>query len=137
MKDFMKLISDELYILLEWTMKQYNLSNSSLNRQAKIEIKDNFFLLIFPDYVEYVNYGRKPNAKMPPTDAIIKWARLKGISTDNNTIWAIRQGIKRSGIKARPVLDLLFKESEERWMTKWADQVFEIIIEELTKWFSK
>ena len=38
-------------------------------------ISDNIFLLIFPDYIDYVNSGRRPNAKMPPADAIINWCR--------------------------------------------------------------
>ena len=135
MNNVMKVISDDLYVLLEFIIRQNGLNNSKVQKEVHIEIKDNFFQLIFPDYIEYINSGRSPGSKMPPTDAIIEWARQKGISTDNGTIWMIRQGIAKSGIAARPVLDQLFEQAEEEWIKDWAERVFEAIIEELIKWF--
>ena len=133
--DIMKVLQDELYILIEYSMKQKGLGQSDLLDKAKINISDNIFLLIFPDYIDYVNSGRRPNAKMPPADAIINWCRQKGIPTDNNTVWKIRQGIAKQGIKARPVLDMIFDLPENEWMTDWSQRVFNEIIEELINWF--
>lgn len=133
--DIMKVLQDELYILIEYSMKQKGLGQSDLLNKAKINISDNIFLLIFPDYIDYVNSGRRPNAKMPPADAIINWCRQKGIPTDNNTVWRIRQGIAKQGIKARPVLDMIFDLAENEWMTDWSQRVFNEIIEELINWF--
>ena len=133
--DIMKVLQDELYILIEYSMKQKGLGQSDLLNKAKINISDNLFLLIFPDYIDYVNSGRRPNAKMPPADAIINWCRQKGIPTDNNTVWRIRQGIAKQGIKARPVLDMIFDLAENEWMTDWSQRVFNEIIEELINWF--
>lgn len=133
--DIMKVLQDELYILIEYSMKQQGLGQSDLLNKAKINISDNIFLLIFPDYIDYVNSGRRPNAKMPPADAIINWCRQKGIPTDNNTVWRIRQGIAKQGIKARPVLDMIFDLAENEWMTDWSQRVFNEIIEELINWF--
>lgn len=133
--NIMKVLQDELYILIEYSMKQKGLGQSDLLDKAKINISDNLFLLIFPDYIDYVNSGRRPNAKMPPADAIINWCRQKGIPTDNNTVWRIRQGIAKQGIKARPVLDMIFDLAENEWMTDWSQRVFNEIIEELINWF--
>lgn len=133
--NIMKVLQDELYILIEYSMKQKGLGQSNLLNKAKINISDNIFLLIFPDYIDYVNSGRRPNAKMPPADAIINWCRQKGIPTDNNTVWRIRQGIAKQGIKARPVLDMIFDLAENEWMTDWSQRVFNEIIEELINWF--
>ena len=133
--NIMKVLQDELYILIEYSMKQKGLGQSNLLDKAKINISDNIFLLIFPDYIDYVNSGRRPNAKMPPADAIINWCRQKGIPTDNNTVWRIRQGIAKQGIKARPVLDMIFDLAENEWMTDWSQRVFNEIIEELINWF--
>lgn len=133
--NIMKVLQDELYILIEYSMKQKGLGQSDLLNKAKINISDNIFLLIFPDYIDYVNSGRRPNAKMPPADAIINWCRQKGIPTDNNTVWRIRQGIAKQGIKARPVLDMIFDLAENEWMTDWSQRVFNEIIEELINWF--
>ena len=135
MRDIMKVLQDELYILIEYSMKQKGLGQSDLLDKAKINISDNLFLLIFPDYIDYVNSGRRPNAKMPPADAIINWCRQKVIPTDNNTVWKIRQGIAKQGIKARPVLDMIFDLAENEWMTDWSQRVFNEIIEELINWF--
>lgn len=131
----MKILQDELYIILEYTMKANKLGGSDLLDDSRINIQNNFFLLIFPDYIEYINSGRRAGAKMPPSDAIIQWCREKGIPTDNNTIWRIRQGIAKQGIAARPVLDQIFDLAENEWMTDWADRVFKEIIEELVEWF--
>ena len=133
--NIMKVLQDELYILIEYSMKQKGLGQSNLLNKAKINISDNLFLLIFPDYIDYVNSGRRPNAKMPPADAIINWCRQKGIPTDNNTVWRIRQGIAKQGIKARPVLDMIFDLAENEWMTDWSQRVFNEMIEELINWF--
>ena len=133
--NIMKVLQDELYILIEYSMKQQGLGQSDLLNKAKINISDNLFLLIFPDYIDYVNSGRRPNAKMPPAEAIINWCRQKGIPTDNNTVWKIRQGIAKQGIKARPVLDMIFDLAENEWMTDWSQRVFNEIIEELINWF--
>ena len=133
--NIMKVLQDELYILIEYSMKQKGLGQSDLLNKARINISDNLFLLIFPDYIDYVNSGRRPNAKMPPADAIINWCRQKGIPTDNNTVWRIRQGIAKQGIKARPVLDMIFDLAENEWMTDWSQRVFNEIIEELINWF--
>lgn len=137
MKDLMKAIQDDLYILLEYSMKQYGLGQSAVLDEARINISDNFFLLVFPDYIEYINSGRRANSKLPPYDAILNWCRQKGISTDNNTIWRIRQGIAKNGIAARPVLDMLFELAEHEWDTEWAQMCFDNIIQELINWFEK
>lgn len=39
------------------------------------------------------------------------------------------------GIAARPVLDQIFDLAEHEWMTDWADDLFNEIIEELVEWF--
>jgi hypothetical protein len=85
-----KSIQDDLYIFIEYSMRQYHLGNSEVLDDARVEIQGNIFSLIFPSYIEYINSGRRAGAKMPPSDAIIAWCRSKGIPTDNGTIWRIR-----------------------------------------------
>lgn len=131
-----KAITDDLYIFWEYAIRQNGLGNSKLLKEANITYTtENLFLLVFPDYVEYVNSGRRGGAKMPPTDAIVEWARSKGIPTDNGTIWKIRKGIAEDGIKPRPVLDMIFDLAEEEWNSEWAEEIFNEIISDLIKWF--
>lgn len=135
MNTVLKSITDDLYIFWEYVVRQNKLGNSKLLKEANITYNENFFLLVFPDYVEYVNSGRRAGAKMPPTDAIVEWARSKGIPTDNQTIWKIRRSIAEDGIKPRPVLDMLFELAEREWDEEWAEDIFNEIISELIKWF--
>lgn len=131
----LKLISDELYIFWEYCNKKYKLGSSKLNKDLDVRIQDNIFLLIMPDYVEYVNSGRKAGAKMPPIEAIANWCRSKGIPSDNQTIWKIRKSIAEDGIKPRPVLDMLFDLVEKEWESDWAEEIFNEIINDLINWF--
>ena len=115
----LKLISDELYIFWEYCNKKYKLGSSKLNKDLDVRIQDNIFLLIMPDYVEYVNSGRKAGAKMPPVEAIADWCRSKGIPSDNQTIWKIRKSIAEDGIKPKPILNMLFDLVENEWESDW------------------
>lgn len=127
----LKTIQDELYILLEYSLKNYQLQDSDLVKNITIQLKDNFFTFMLPDYAEYVESGRRANSKMPPNDAIVAWCREKGIPTDNSTVWKIRQAIARNGIKARPFIDQLLDLAQQDWNNDWAEMVFNEIIEDL------
>lgn len=137
MNNIYKLIQDELYIIIEYTMKNYGLRNSDVAKDARVQFNDTLFSLVFPDYITYINSGRKPNSKMPPTEAIVEWCRSKGIPTDNNTVWKIRQGIARQGIAARPVIDSIMELAQNEWDRDWSQKVFNEIISELINWFQK
>lgn len=89
----------------------------------------------FDNYVQYIESGRAAG-KMPPISALEAWAKRRGISTDNNTLYAIANAIKRDGIAARPILATLEKEIEQRFEQQWADQLFEALTTELTKYFN-
>lgn len=131
----LKTIQDELYIIMEYSLKHYKLGNSDLIRDIHIELRDNFFTFMMPNYADYVNYGRRAGAKMPPTSAIVQWCREKGIPTDNTTVYKIRQGIAKNGIKARPFIDQILDLAEHDWNTEWAEMVFKEIIKDLNDWF--
>lgn len=51
-------------------------------------------------YAPTVEEGRKAGAKMPPAGALLAWMGRHGISADSE--FAIRRGIARNGIAARP-----------------------------------
>ena len=130
-----KSIQDDLYIFIEYSMRQYHLGNSEVLDDARVEIQDNIFSLIFPSYIEYINSGRRAGAKMPPSNDMIAWWRVKGMPTDNNIIGRMRQGSAKQGSAARPVIDQIFDLAEHEWMTDWSDKLFNEIIEELVEWF--
>ena len=96
---------------------------------------DLIFDIILNDYLVYIESGRRKGAKMPPIEPIVRWARSKGIPTDNSTIYLIRRAISRDGIKARPFMAHVMEEIDREW-DGVADELFNKIMEEIDKFFN-
>lgn len=96
---------------------------------------DLIFDIILNDYLVYIENGRRKGAKMPPIEPIVRWARSKGIPTDNSTIYLIRRAISRDGIKARPFMAHVMEEIDREW-DGVADELFNKIMEEIDKFFN-
>lgn len=56
---------------------------------------------------EYINYGRRAGAKMPPKGSLDSWYKVRGTPIKYDYI--IRKNIGLRGIKAVPVLDMTQK----------------------------
>ena len=132
-----KAISDDVQIFIRDALKQYNLQNSNLAKTYRTQVKDNIISMIFSHYVIYVQSGRKAGSRKPPFNAIYKWAKSKGINTSNEVIWKICSAIAHRGIKARPFMDIVFKKADDEWVKKWANQIFNAIIQDLNGYFNK
>ena len=119
------------------------LADSDLARQIDWNIQfgdDVVIQTLFNYYIQFIEEGRKPKTgKMPPEYAIIKWMRRKHIVSSNKNIrsvaFLIRRAIWRDGYNARPVLKRLEKETDRLWESKWADELFEALIKDLTEYF--
>lgn len=114
------------------------LKNSTLiqNISLSAEGDDNIVIkTLFDNYIQYIENGRAAGT-MPPISALEAWAKQRGIPTDNGTLYAIANAIKRDGIAARPILSTLEKEIEQRFEDQWADQLFEALTTKLTKYFN-
>ena len=114
------------------------LSNSNLyNDLSVIATNDGdlVFDLMLNDYLTFIESGRRKGAKMPPVEPIIRWCRQKGIPTDNSTVYLIRTAISRDGIKARPFMVHVFEEIDREW-DSWADEIFNLIMDEIDKFFN-
>lgn len=67
-----------------------------------------------PEYLEYVDSGRRKGAKPPPSDAIMKWAKARNIErfrdkkgrfiSDKARAFIIARGISKNGIKPTNVI---------------------------------
>lgn len=97
---------------------------------------DLIFDIILNDYLVYIENGRRKGAKLPPVEPIVRWARSKGIPTDNSTIYLIRRAISRDGIKARPFMAHVLEEIDREWDNNVADELFNKIMEEIDKFFN-
>ena len=115
------------------------LSDSNIYKQLSVistNDGDLVFDIMLNDYITFIENGRRQGAKMPPVEPIVRWAREHGIPTDNSTIYLIRRAISRDGIQPRPIMATVFKELDNEWQNSWSDRLFNIIIEQIDKFFN-
>lgn len=97
---------------------------------------DLIFDIVLNDYIQFIESGRRKGAKFPPVEPIVRWARSKGIPTDNSTIFLIRRAISRDGIKPRPIMQYVFEEVDREWNEQLADELFNKIMEMIDNFFN-
>ena len=93
-------------------------------------------------YLAVVDGGRRKGAKPPPSDAIVKWMKVKGIKGRNpktgrfqsqkSTAFAIARGISKNGIKPTFVI----KKSLRKLKSLQAKLLTEAAVEDMTKMIS-
>ena len=97
---------------------------------------DLVFDIVLNDYITFIENGRRKGAKMPPIEPIERWCKQRGLPTDNNTLWAIRKAISRDGIAPRPIMAHVFEELDDSWSNGWSDRLFDVIMEQIDKFFN-
>lgn len=144
-----KVIANDILEIARMILESNNLINnkvgrntiapdSDLYRTLKVNATndgDLVFDLMLNDYLVFIESGRRKGAKFPPVEPIVRWARKRGIPTDNNTIYLIRRAISRDGISPRPFMVYIFEEMDERWGNEWSDKIFDKIIEKIDNFF--
>ena len=130
------------------------LIGSDLEKSVEVKVvSGNEIVFQIADYFEYVVRGWRRTGNYPGTmrlfvENITQWVRKNGISfgnkTENQVVWAIIKSIWMRGIEARPFLH--WDDSEDPaiiipflddYFDKWSDLVWNQIIEELDKYFTK
>lgn len=96
---------------------------------------DLIFDIILNDYLTFIESGRRKGAKFPPVEPIVRWARSRGIPTDNSTIYLIRRAISRDGIAPRPFMATVMEQIDLN-MENWYDKLFEEIIKLVNEFFN-
>ena len=136
-----------------------SLQGSNIYNDLQVEVdesNDGFIInLLVNDYIDYIQGGRAPGKKFPWSIAwnkgagvLVQWASRKGIGTDNSTIYFIWKSIIENGIKPRPIINrpdglwtnpttdkVLFELVDEYW-DKWASDIFEAALKQITEWFN-
>jgi hypothetical protein len=143
-------ISKDIMELVRMVMESNNLINTKVGRNTiapdsdiykSLQVKatndgDLVFDIMLNDYLTFIESGRRKGAKFPPVEPIVKWARKRGIPTDNSTIFLIRRAISRDGIRPRPFMQFVLEEIDTSWDDGWADEIFNKIMEEIDKYFN-
>lgn len=129
-------IKDEIHILFQLILEseyginakvgRNTLADSRLHNTSKVEVKDFTFTLLYNDYLEFIESGRKPKARKVPIDALRDWARRKGLPTNNSVLYAIQQSIYIKGIPPRPLINPFTEEIDNQW-NEWSEQLFNAI----------
>ena len=97
---------------------------------------DLVFDILLNDYLTYIESGRRKGAKMPPVEPIVRWARSRGIPSDNSTIFLIRRAISRDGIRPRPFMATVMEQIDLD-MPNWYDKIFDEIMSLINDFFNK
>ena len=96
---------------------------------------DLMFDIILNDYLTFIESGRRKGAKFPPVEPIVRWARSRGIPTDNSTIYLIRRAISRDGIAPRPFMATVMEQIDLN-MENWYDKLFDEITKLINDFFN-
>ena len=134
-KDIMQLVS----AVMEGQALGNNKSSSDIYKNLQVKATndgDLVFDIILNDYLTFIESGRRKGADMPPVEAIVEWARSRGIPTDNSTIFLIRRAISRDGIAPRPFMDKVFADIDDVWDKNWADELFDEIMRMINDFFN-
>lgn len=128
-----KSIQEDVQDIFQQALKNVNLEDSNLYKELKVEVNDSsdIFKVLYNDYLEYIELGRKPKTKKVPINDLRDWAKRKNINTDNSILYAIQQSIYMKGIPARPILINVDKNIDMQWMNKWSDDIFQEIIKKI------
>lgn len=132
-------IAEDALTVAHCVMNMQGLADSKIKEEltAGIELSGNPMIhLLFNNYIEYIESGRKAGSKMPPISAIRDWALRKGLPVDNQTLYAIAKAIARDGIQPRPIMDMLTTELESAFDDKWSVDLFEYIVSLLEPYFN-
>lgn len=131
--EFSKDIMDIVRVVME-----SNIGSDSYKNLKVIAKNDGdlVFDIILNDYLEFIESGRRKGADMPPVEPIVRWARSRGIPTDNSTIFLIRRAISRDGIAPRPFMATVMEQIDLN-MPNWYDKIFDEITKLINDFFNK
>ena len=134
-KDIMQLV----HAAMDGQDLDNNKSSSDIYKNLQVKATndgDLVFDILLNDYLTYIESGRRKGADMPPVEAIVEWARSRGIPTDNSTIFLIRRAISRDGIAPRPFMATVMEQIDLN-MPNWYDKIFDEITKLINDFFNK
>jgi hypothetical protein len=89
-----------------------------------------------PEYLKYIDEGRRPNSKQPPISAIIPWVRRKGIvvqgaKNERQSAFVIARAIGKNGIRPlnflQPTIERVLKNKQELIRKMSEDDILNIL----------
>jgi hypothetical protein len=101
-KNSLTKIADLITTAIENEAAAYGLAGSNALKQTTVNVRDNIIVITAPEYVQYIQSGRKAGALKGvriPINVLLNWLKSKGIRGGVTRAWAIQQSIFNNGIK--------------------------------------
>lgn len=112
------------------------LIDSDIYNEIEVDVDDwGLIKILINDYVDAIEQGT-PRLTWVDEQDLIPWARKRGIPTDNRTMYLISLSIFKYGISPRPFMDDAFTMIDTDYWSEWADNVFNILTENLDDYFN-
>lgn len=126
-------IRSDLLKIFQESLQRVGQQGSEVYRTLKVTVNDSsdIFKVIYNDYLDYIDSGRRPKAKRVPIRDLIAWCKKKGLPSDNNTVYAIQQSIYNKGIPSKPIFDYINRSVDVKWDKEWADELFNEITDKI------
>ena len=113
---------------------RYGLQDSNIINNISYTIQNTTVIINIPDYAVFIENGRRPGSKPPPTSIILQWIQRKRITgrprnnkviSNNQLAFLIARAIGRNGISPKPFLSnataILDKEIGETFAIQFSD----------------
>ena len=144
-------ISQVLYRLKQqWCIKVVNTAKANLLRFGKINtgaLRDSIRFNITPkgnirffylQYGVYVESGRKPGDRQPPTKPILQWIEQRGITPDKGVskrslAFIIARSIGEKGIRPTPFMKAAIKQSKIGLSKQLAKEIAKTVVMDFKK----
>ena len=129
----------------QWCIKVVNTAKANLLRFGKINtgaLRDSIRFNITPkgnirffylQYGAYVESGRRPGAKQPPTKPILQWIEQRGITPDEgiskrSLAFIIARSIGEKGIRPTPFMKAAIKQQKIGLSNQLAKEIAKTVI---------
>ncbi len=129
-------IADEVLDIARSVFDENGLSKSSIREKLEVQLSkepDTIISILFENYLDFIENGRKADSgEILPISEIRDWAQRKGLPATNDVLYAIANALRKDGIEARPILSIIDTRLDKVFDERWADELFDAIISELT-----
>lgn len=112
------------------------LKDSDVINSLEWEYRENVFVLLAYDYLQFIDTGRRPRARKVPVLELVKWLKKMNIKprykqTYNSIAFAIQNSIYKTGIKGRQVIDPIMNVTLDILSEYIAEDLSESIADEI------
>ena len=129
------LIAEQVKRVIQLSMEKKNLVDSHIYEDLDVSNADlELIKVLIHDYYQYIESGMEIG-NWVDAEYLLPWMADKGIPTDNDTLWHIQNSIYLHGIKPRPFFDEAWEMIDDYW-SNWADDIFNILMEDIDDWFN-